>query len=728
MKPSIYRRTRRRTASHEAINTNKESKQDQQFFGETTHEPFFKPAMAMQQSVQRKCADCEKEDKVQRAPEKKEEEKVMKKEEKKEEKLQRAPDKKEEEKKVQKKEDKKEEEKVMKKEEKKEEDKVKKKEGAATSSNTATTASNYIGSINGKGQSMTASVQSFYENRIGADFSDVKIHTGKEAAESAKDINAQAYAYGNHIVFNEGKYQPETCEGKHLLAHELTHVVQQNAAGELISRAPDDGHDLTSSLLSGDTELEKCFDNEIIIRPFSKGGHVKKLQQGLMALGIPLPRFKDDGDYGSETIKGVRTFQEKAQMDTSEWDGIVGRKTIGLMDMSLRNSGITKDPDKAKDDFVLKDEKKKIKDESCKGKSADKPCTDIEKDIDAGVDSVVALIDKVESKQLPPVVDGKTDYPAVFNLLFRFNDTRPVEEKVKEVKQNYADTKSFVKLLKTDKSLIRCGTECDGGCRSGSPANHHFDETTQKHIITFCPDFATRKDSKLVLLHECHHAAVKGSRDIAYGNTRLVEKLDHLKALLNAATFHLYAGMVDDPTSVTIGPTVKDTNAIKDNTAKGKVDLALAFIQQWFRLVTFDISETVTAMEEANVKGHYVELGYSDIVNSFHKWFGITSQPAPPSKKDITKVKAIEERTNTMEDAFKQAFNIKESAGGSLWERGPGKEIQLNKTTTDLEIKRLVIALLQELVHATPDISAASEPLYVGSINDIRNRRALDPQ
>ena len=236
MKPYIYRRIRRRTASHEAVNTNKEVKPEQQFFGDPAHEPFFKPAVASQQAagIQRACADCEKEDKVQRAPEKKEEEKVMKKEEKKEEKLQRLPDKKEEEKKVQRATEKKEEEKLMKKDEKKEEEKIQKKDAATSASNTTATASNYIGSISGKGQAMDTGVRAFYENRIGADFSDVKIHTGKDAADSAKDINAQAYAYGKHIVFNEGKYQPETSEGKHLLAHELAHVVQQGAASTSI--------------------------------------------------------------------------------------------------------------------------------------------------------------------------------------------------------------------------------------------------------------------------------------------------------------------------------------------------------------------------------------------------------------------------------------------------------------------------------------------------------------
>ena len=257
MKPSIYRRLRRRPAFNEAANAGKENKQEQSFFGEALHEPFFKPVTAMQQAatVQRKCADCEKEDKVQRAPEKKEEEKkVMKKEDKKEEekKVMKKEDKKEEEK-VMKKEEKKEEEKVMKKEDKKEEDKVQKKESATSSTNSTATASNYISSINGKGQSMDAGVQSFYENRIGADFSDVKIHTGKEAADSAKDINAQAYAYGNNIVFNEGKYKPETSEGKKLMAHELVHVMQQENE-KVISRK--DETETEAACTAGSVDLE----------------------------------------------------------------------------------------------------------------------------------------------------------------------------------------------------------------------------------------------------------------------------------------------------------------------------------------------------------------------------------------------------------------------------------------------------------------------------------------
>lgn len=70
-----------------------------------------------------------------------------------------------------------------------------------------------------------------------ADFSDVRIHTDSQAAESARAVNARAYTMGQDIVFGAGRYAPETAEGQRLLAHELAHVVQGNPA-----RASDPSH------------------------------------------------------------------------------------------------------------------------------------------------------------------------------------------------------------------------------------------------------------------------------------------------------------------------------------------------------------------------------------------------------------------------------------------------------------------------------------------------------
>ena len=65
------------------------------------------------------------------------------------------------------------------------------------------------------------------EERLGADFGDVRIHSDSEATESAKSLDARAYTVGNSVVFQSGEYTPETDPGIRTLAHELAHVVQQ---------------------------------------------------------------------------------------------------------------------------------------------------------------------------------------------------------------------------------------------------------------------------------------------------------------------------------------------------------------------------------------------------------------------------------------------------------------------------------------------------------------------
>src|SRR5215467_4914102 len=78
------------------------------------------------------------------------------------------------------------------------------------------------------GRPLDPGTRDFMERRFSHDFSSVRIHTDEEAAESAKSVNALAYTAGLDIVFGRGRYAPSTFDGGRLLAHELTHVVQQS--------------------------------------------------------------------------------------------------------------------------------------------------------------------------------------------------------------------------------------------------------------------------------------------------------------------------------------------------------------------------------------------------------------------------------------------------------------------------------------------------------------------
>ncbi|MDR6943343.1 eCIS core domain-containing protein [Mucilaginibacter pocheonensis] len=88
----------------------------------------------------------------------------------------------------------------------------------------------YVGSLGSSGQTLPESSRQFFEPRFGHDFSNVRIHTDSVAAKSAQSVNALAYTTGNNIVFNSGQYSPDSDGGKRLMAHELTHVMQQSSA------------------------------------------------------------------------------------------------------------------------------------------------------------------------------------------------------------------------------------------------------------------------------------------------------------------------------------------------------------------------------------------------------------------------------------------------------------------------------------------------------------------
>ena len=82
----------------------------------------------------------------------------------------------------------------------------------------------------GGGRPLPDSERSFFEPRFGRDFSQVRTYSGEQAAGAAQSVNALAYTMGSDIVFGRGQYSPGTTGGRTLLAHELTHVVQQGAA------------------------------------------------------------------------------------------------------------------------------------------------------------------------------------------------------------------------------------------------------------------------------------------------------------------------------------------------------------------------------------------------------------------------------------------------------------------------------------------------------------------
>jgi hypothetical protein len=111
-----------------------------------------------------------------------------------------------------------------------------KSNGAAHASSFDSAASLVSDALSAPGEPLDQTVRNNFESRFQQDFSDVRVHRDERASQSAQAVNAHAYTVGRDIVFSAGQYKPETGAGNRLIAHELTHVLQQRGAGNQPAR------------------------------------------------------------------------------------------------------------------------------------------------------------------------------------------------------------------------------------------------------------------------------------------------------------------------------------------------------------------------------------------------------------------------------------------------------------------------------------------------------------
>lgn len=115
------------------------------------------------------------------------------------------------------------------------------------------------------GQPLDSATKSYFQPRFGHDFSHVRVHTDVKASESAREVNALAYTVGQDVVFGAGQYTPWSSKGRRLLAHELTHVLQQRAGvtdtQSFIQRRRCTSSDAPDSIVDKHTVNPKTIEN-----------------------------------------------------------------------------------------------------------------------------------------------------------------------------------------------------------------------------------------------------------------------------------------------------------------------------------------------------------------------------------------------------------------------------------------------------------------------------------
>ncbi len=161
-----------------------------------------------------------------------------------------------------------------------------------------------IQSLQGDGQPLSESERSFFEPRFGTDFSSVRVHTDTRAASVARSVNARAFTLGRDVVFGTGQYLPSNKAGRHLMAHELTHVVQQgspNSAPTNILRKPLKKNEIPEVF----HVLISCADGKILFET-DAGNYSYALDSCDVPEGVFEAKtrvYNEEGEgYGSKTI------------------------------------------------------------------------------------------------------------------------------------------------------------------------------------------------------------------------------------------------------------------------------------------------------------------------------------------------------------------------------------------------------------------------------------------
>jgi pyrrolidone-carboxylate peptidase len=130
------------------------------------------------------------------------------------------------------------------------------------------------------GRALDAATRAFMEPRFGRDFSQVRVHDDAQAQESARAVDAAAYTVGSHLVFGAGQLQPHTAAGQRLLAHELSHVLQQSGAAPAAQSAT-----LRRAPAKGSGKSAPPYIKEIVVDQNEKQGITAKLSDGTSFTG-----------------------------------------------------------------------------------------------------------------------------------------------------------------------------------------------------------------------------------------------------------------------------------------------------------------------------------------------------------------------------------------------------------------------------------------------------------
>ena len=176
---------------------------------------------------------------------------------------------------------------------------------------------------NGGGRPLSAGLRAYMEPRFGTDLGDVRVHTGGDAVQMSRELDAQSFTHGHDIYFGESRYDPSSSSGKRLLAHELTHVVQQTGHHPRTRLA-------TKSLASADSATVQRVKG--LTLPSLPRPHLPNLPKP----NLPKPTLADVKKVGGRVGRGALTVVAP----TSALQDTTARTTGGKVALHAGKAGL----------------------------------------------------------------------------------------------------------------------------------------------------------------------------------------------------------------------------------------------------------------------------------------------------------------------------------------------------------------------------------------------------
>ena len=459
--------------------------------------------------------------------------------------------------------------------------------------------------LRSRGAPLDPETRDFFEPRFGRDLSRVEVHSNARAAESTRAVNAMAYTVGNAIVFGPDRYSPKSESGRGLLAHELTHVVQQaESATPAFQESLEIGHaddpsereaeSVAEAVMRGRSLPGNNSDSQQrpalisahssgLFRKEAKGSgpQNKKLDELMKKIHAKLTSFffnlfvrEKDAHAVLQLLKPLSDGDLSDVVARMEEEGLVGRLFKHVSDTDKANEAQT----------LQRIQNFRVQ----KGKEGEKAVT---RQQSCSIADGKAIADKVSTtKQWAKIAKdrvnefvaapaGHASTGALLDKYF-FHQAKnppglPVLEQQSKAKQ-IADNFDLVEQ-QANPLPNRCANPVDAECSALAAAYVPAD----KSAVMFCRSFFSSRPrvQTYILLHELTHVYT-GVSDRGYGNERVFAHLSPDSAIDNADSYALFAtdtsGLAGGAGSVR-GPAPKDNIADCDPDQKKAVEHDFAF-------------------------------------------------------------------------------------------------------------------------------------------------------